>query len=304
MKATTLVLALAALLAATPFVTCRAFADGGDEPPDGTEVKSAPLYPSSIEAEAGDRMNRLTNDGLDKLEAFYRKTLGPNDGIEPLPADGMERGFTVKYRVSFRNGSTEEQAVLMITKPDTLAMKAAMVKYGGQYPQPLPLTNLQNLVGRFNHTQAEYDKACAAYQWLKYVSYWYPPDATGEVLMRYQEKVFGPMPKTAPKAKAGDKEKLKGMEGQAQQVKAMRDAGDLAGMMALAQQMQEEVGQTGVGQQSQQIASKQLEGMMKDSWNDWLACLKELAATAYWVKLSYTGSTTWYRQTELWVETP
>ncbi|HBE73004.1 MAG TPA: hypothetical protein DDW31_02765 [candidate division Zixibacteria bacterium] len=65
-------------------------------------------------------------------------------------------------------------------------------------------------------------------------------------------------------------------------------------MMALAQQMQEQAGQTGAGQQANEMMQQQLEGMQKDSWNEWVACLKEMAAAARWVSLRYSATSNWW----------
>lgn len=277
-------------------------ADGGNEGPDAKTTKSSLFYPIS-QAMPDNPLFRVTNDGLDKIKAFYKKTLGPYDLIRDFASGGeLRKGFAVVYRVRYQSqsdGDLYEFATVEVTMPDSLGFKTKMV--GSEYILPEPLTALQQLVGRFGHTQAEYDKLYQQYQWLRYVQNWDPASDGPMIAQKYHEKVYGPMPKEAPKAKKGDQAIKADLEKKQEEMQALNEKNDIAAMIALAQQMQEEVGQTAAGQQANEMMQQQLEGMQKDSWNDWVACLKEMAAAARWVKLDYSvTSSAWWLGGDFW----
>lgn len=268
-------------------------ADGGNYEPDLNALTSVLVYPGSIPFAYEDTLSRLTNDGLAKIEAFYRKSVGPNELIEPFAAEN-ERGFTVSYRVKVE-GALTERARLTVSMPDSMAYKALMEKYPSAAIMPLPLTRMQQLVGRFGHTQAQYDKLENAYQWLRYVKYFKEPgqDAVtaGDVIyQRHYEKVFGAMPKNAPKDKAGDAATRADLEKKKKELKRLKEEGRMQEMMALAMEMHGQMAGTAAGEEATAMQDRQLEGIQKDSWDEWLACLKELAAAVYWVRLEYSTS--------------
>lgn len=277
-------------------------ADGGDEGPDGKTTKSSLLYPNS-QAAPDKPLDRVTNDGLDKIRAFYKKTLGPYDLIRDLGSGGeLRKGFTVVYRVRYKGqsgGEPFEFATVEVSMPDSLGFKTKVM--GSEYIMPEPFTALQRLIGKYGHTQADYDKIFNQYQWLRYVQYWDPASDGPMIAQKCHEKVFGPAPKQAPKENKGDEAIKADLERKQKKMQALNESNDIAGMIALAQEMQEQVGQTGAGQQAGEMMQQQREGMQKDSWNDWVACLKEMAAAARWVRLDYSViSSSWWLGGDFW----
>ncbi len=276
-------------------------ADGGDEGPDAKTTRSSLLYPNS-QAAPDKPLERVTNDGLEKIRAFYLKTLGAYDLIRDFePGGEFRKGFTVVYRVRYRGqsgGEPSEFATVEVSMPDSLGFKTKVM--GSEYMMPEPFTALQRLIGKYGHTQADYDKIYDQYQWLKYIQCWDPASDGPMIVHKYHEKVFGPAPKTAPREKKGDEAVKADLEKKQKEMQALKESGDMAAMMALAQQMQEEVGQTAAGQQANEMMQQQLEGMQKDSWDDWVACLREMATAARWVRLEYSASGAWWLGGDFW----
>lgn len=276
-------------------------ADGGNEGPDDKTTKSSLLYPNS-QAAPNKPLNRVTNDGLGEIRAFYKKTLGPYDLIKDFESAGeFRKGFTVVYRVRYQNqsdGEPAEFARVEIAMPDSQGFKTKVP--GSEYILPEPFTALQRLIGKFGHTQADYDKIFSQYQWLRYVQYWDPATDGPMIAHKYHEKVFGLAPKAAPRQKESDQATKADLKKKQKEMKALKESGDIAAMMALAQQMQEQAASTGAGQQANEMMQQQLEGMQKDSWDDWAACLKEMAAAARWVRLEYSTTGGWWLGGDFW----
>jgi hypothetical protein len=276
-------------------------ADGGDERPDDKTTRSSLIYPNS-QAAPDKPMDRVTNDGLDKIKAFYQKTLGAYDLIRDIEqSNEFRRGFEVVYRARFTGqsgGEPSEFATLTVTMPDSNGFKKKLL--GSEYIVPEPFTALQRLIGKYGHTQADYDKIFNQYQWLRYVQYWDPGSDGPMIPNKYHEKVFGAAPKTAPKEKKGDQATKADLKKKQKEMQALKESGDIAAMMALAQQMQEQAASTGAGEAANEIMGKQLEGMQKDSWNEWVACLKEMATAARWVRLEYNASGSWWLGGDFW----
>jgi hypothetical protein len=292
-------------VAAITFLTLAAspcLADGGDEGPDAKTTKSSLIYPNS-QAAPDKPLERVTNDGLDKIRAFYQKTLGAYDLIRDLELGGeFRKGFEVVYRVRSKaqpDGEPSEFVTLTVTMPDSNGFKKKVL--GSEYILPEPFTALQRLIGRYGHTQADYDKIHVQYQWLRYVQYWDPTSDGPMIPNKCHEKVFGAAPKDAPKEKKGDEATRADLKKKQKEMQALKESGDIASMMALAQQMQEQAAGTGAGEQGNEIMQQQLDGMQKDSWNDWVACLKEMAAAARWVRLEYGAvSGIWWLEGDFW----
>lgn len=270
-------------------------ADGGEEGPDEKTTRSSLLYPGS-QAAPGKPMERVTNDGLDRIKAFYKRTLGTYDLIRDFELGGeFRRGFEVVYRVRYKGqpgGEPNEFAKVTVTMPDSAGFKKRVL--GAEMMVPEPFTALQRLVGKYGHTQEDYDGIYRQYQWLRYVQYWDPATDGAMIPGKYHEKVFGPPPKKPPKEKKGDEATRAELKKKQKEMKALKESGDIAAMMALAQEMQEQAASTGAGEQAGEVLQQQLDGMQKDSWNDWVACLKEMAGAARWVSLSYSGGGSWW----------
>ena len=297
MKGTSLLPVLAAAaLAMANHQYCRA--DGGDEGPDNTTTMSSFYYPG-CEYKADDSLNRVTNDGLDRIKAFYQKTLGPYDEIKPFTDQGsFSQGFVVVYRVHYKGQQYKdvselgEFARVEVTMPDSNGFKARVI--GAEYALPEPLSSLKNLVDRFGHTQEDYDAVFNKYQWVRFIQSWDPASDGPMITQKYHEKVFGAMTKTAPQEKSGDAATRADLKQKQKKMKELQASGDMAAMMALAQEMQQEAAGTGAGEQAQQYQDQQVAGIQRDSWDDWVACLKEMARAARWTRLQYSSTSNWW----------
>lgn len=272
-------------------------ADGGNEGPDAKTTRSSLIYPNS-QAKPDVPLDRVTNDGLDRIKAFYQKTLGPYDLIEPLSDQaGSRKGFAVIYRVHYQGTAAtalSEFARLEVTMPDSAGFKARTMGYEHMIPQPL--AQLRGLIGRFDHTREEYDKLFNQYQWLRFIQSWDPSSDGPMIIRKYHEQVYGQMPQKAPKAKKGDAAAKADLEQKRKKMKELQASGDMAAMMALAQEMQAQAAGTSEGEAGREIMQQQMEGLEKDSWSEWAACLKEMASAARWVRLEYSQSSSWWGQ--------
>lgn len=273
----------------------RCLADGGEvDTPDEKSTVSSPIYPIS-EVISDNPLSRVTNENPEKIMTFYKKTLGPYDIIEPFSDEpSFQKGFSVIYRAHYRSkpkNEFTELTRLMIIMADSVGFKKRTMGY--EYMIPQPLAQLKGLIGRYDHTQADYDKLFDQYQWLRFVQFWAPGTEGSVIIKKYNDQVFGAGPGAPPQEKAGDAARKADLEAKKKKMKELKKSGDIAAMMALAQEMQSEYSQTGAGEQAQQMQDQAIEGMQKDSWTDWAACLKEMAAAARWVRLEYNPAVIW-----------
>ena len=272
-------------------------ADGGNEGPDAKTTKSSRIYLNS-QANPDQPLVRVTNDGLDKIRAFYQKTLGPYDLIEPLDDEaGSRKGFAVIYRVHYQGtavAALSEFARLEVTMPDSVGFKSRTMGYEHMLPQPL--VQLRSLIGRFGHTREDFDKLFNQYQWLRFIQSWDPSSDGPMIIRKYHEQVYGPMSKNAPKAKKGDAAAKAELEQKLKKMKELQASGDMAAMMALTQEMQAQASGTSEGEVGREIMQQQMEGLEKDSWGEWTACLSEMAQAARWVRLEYSQSSSGWGQ--------
>ncbi len=141
-------------LAASPCL-----ADGRNEGPDAKTTRRSLLYPNS-QAAPDKPLERVTNDGLDRIRAFYQKTLGAYDLIRDFEHGGeFRKGFEVIYRMRYKGRSGDEPsefATVTVTVPDSNGFKNKAL--GAEYIMPEPFTALQRLIGKYGYTQADYDK--------------------------------------------------------------------------------------------------------------------------------------------------
>jgi antitoxin component HigA of HigAB toxin-antitoxin module len=271
-------------------------ADGGEvDLPDAKSTLSAPLYPNCEILSEG-QMTRVTNDSPDKIMAFYKKTLGPYDVIEPYVDEAnFRKGFSVIYRAHYKSkpqSELTELTRLTIMMTDSVTFKKKTMGYEHMIPQPL--AQMRGLIGRYGHTQADYDKIFNQYQWVRFIQFWAPGTEGSLIIKKYHDKIFGPGPTAPPKAKAGDDARKADLKKKREKMKELQASGDMAAMMALAQEMQSEYSQTAEGEMTQQMQDQMTAGLEKDSWNDWTACLKEMAAAARWTCLDYTALKIWW----------
>ena len=284
---TTLVAAIILTLAGSR----ACLADGGNYKPDLNARASAPLYPGSLPFSPDKAFDRVSNDGLKAIEAFYRKHAGPNELFEPFAREN-ERGFTVTYRVMIEGGLTQ-RAQLNVSTADTPAVKAMWRRYPSAAILPAAFNGLQQLIDRFGHTQADYDALYDAYQWLRFVKFYREAGSdqviAGDIIyQRHHEKVFGAVPKSAPKDKAGDAAVRADLEEKKRKMQQLKEEGKMQELMALAMEMQGQMAGTAAGEEATAIQDRQVEGIQKDSWDEWVACLKEMTAAVYWVRLEYS----------------
>ncbi len=271
-------------------------ADGGEvDTPDDKSTISSLIYPNS-EVLSDNPLNRVTNESPEKIMAFYKKTLGPYDVIEPFTDEpNFRKGYSVIYRAHYKTkpkNEFTELTRLMVIMTDSIGFKKRTMGY--EYMIPQPLAQLKGLIGRYGHTQADYDQLFTQYQWLRFIQFWAPGTDGSLIIKKYHDKVFGAGPTAPPNEKAGDAARKADLEAKKKKMKELKKTGDMAAMMALAQEMQEEAAQTGAGEQAQQMQDQAMEGMQKDSWNDWVACLKEMAPAARWTCLDYTALKIWW----------
>lgn len=272
-------------------------ADGGEvDTPDDKSTISSLIYPNS-EVLSDNPLNRVTNESPEKIMAFYKKTLGPYDIIEPFTDEpNFRKGFSVVYRAHYKSkpkNELTELTRLMVVMTDSIGFKKRTMGY--EYMIPQPLAQLKGLIGRYGHTQADYQKLFNQYQWLRFTQFWAPGTEGSLIIKKYHDQVFGAGPTAPPKAKAGDAARKADLEAKRKKMKELKKSGDMAAMMALAQEMQNEYSQTGEGEQARQMQDQAMEGMQKDSWNDWAACLKEMAAAARWTRLEYNSAVIWWK---------
>ncbi|MRR09070.1 hypothetical protein EG831_03065 [bacterium] len=290
MRTRSLLVAIIALLLSGGAVC---LADGGNYAPDLNAREHAPLYPGSLPFAPDKQLDRVTNDGLKAIEAFYKKHAGPNEVFEPFAREN-ERGFTLTYRSSIE-GALTKRAELTVSTPDTPAVKAMWKRYPTAAVLPAAFNGLSQLVGRFGHTQEDYDALYDKYQWLRFVKFYREAGSdqvtAGDVIyQRHYEKVFGAMSRTAPRDKAGDAATRADLEQKQQKMEQLKESGDMQAMMALAMEMQGQMAGTAAGEEAAAIQERQLAGIQQDSWDEWVACLKEMAAAVYWVRIEYSSS--------------
>ncbi|MDQ7799576.1 MAG: hypothetical protein RDU76_11655 [Candidatus Edwardsbacteria bacterium] len=271
-------------------------ADGGEvDTPDDKSTISSPIY-SNSEAISDNPLNRVTNESPEKIMAFYKKTLGPYDIIEPFTDEpNFRKGFSVIYRAHYKSkpqNELTELTRLMVAMTDSIGFKKRTRGY--EYMIPQPLAQLKGLIGRYGHTQADYEQLFNQYQWLRFVQFWAPGTDGSLIIKKYHDQVFGAGPGAPPKEKSGDAARKADLEAKKKKMKELKKSGDMAAMMALAQEMQEGYAQTGAGEQARQMQDQAMEGMQKDSWNDWVACLKEMAPAARWIRLEYNSAVIWW----------
>jgi hypothetical protein len=281
----------------------RCLADGGEvDTPDEKSTVSSPIYPNS-EVISDNTLSRVTNESLEKIVAFYKKTLGPYDVIEPyFDEPNFRKGYSVVYRAHYKSKPKDEFTELTrltVVMTDSVGFKKRTMGY--EYMLPQPLAQLKGLVGRYGHTQADYDQLFNQYQWVRFIQFWAPGTEGSMIIKKYHDKVFGAGPSAPPKA--GDDARKADLEAKRKKMKELKKSGDMAAMMALAQEMQTEYSQTAEGEMTQQMQGQMTEGMQKDSWNDWVSCLKEMTAAARWVRLEYSQSASWWNQ-EFWQTPP
>ena len=293
---------LLALLAVSHIIC---LADGGNEGPDAKTTRSSLIYPNS-QAKPDAPLDRVTNDGLDRVKAYYQKLLGPYDIIEPLSDQaGFRKGFAVIYRVHYQGTAVAallEFARLEVTMPDSVGFKSRTMGYEHMLPQPL--VQLRSLIGRFGHTREDFDKLFNQYQWLRFIQSWDPSSDGPMIIRKYHDQVYGPMPKNAPKAKKGDAAAKAELAQKRKKMKDLKASGDMAAMMALAQEMQAQAAGTSEGEAGMEIMQQQMEGLEKDSWGEWTDCLSEMAQAARWVRLEYSQSSSGWGQNFWQTATP
>jgi antitoxin component HigA of HigAB toxin-antitoxin module len=271
-------------------------ADGGEvDTPDDKTTVSSPIY-SNSEALTDNPLVRVTNESPEKIMAFYKKTLGPYDVIEPFTDEpNFRKGFSVVFRAHYRSkpkNELTELTRLTVVMTDSSGFKKRTMGY--EYMIPQPLAQLKGLIGRYGHTQADYDQLFNQYQWLRFIQYWAPGTEGSLIIKKYHDQVFGAGPGAPPQEKPGDAARKADLEAKKKKMKELKKSGDMAAMMALAQEMQEGYAQTGAGEQARQMQDQAMEGMQKDSWNDWVACLKEMAPAARWIRLEYNSAVIWW----------
>jgi hypothetical protein len=258
-------LAAACFIATGVIVLATPAARGQAEPP---------YYPNQVKASADPTRDiGLTRDAAGAVRAYFEKFRRTSSIVEGT-RDG-EHSVSFIATVSIQGGPPAPLTLVSISERLPNSVVAA------------PFQQLQSLVGRYGHTQAEFDALAKRYgdvrrAYFREVDTDDGPMPEGEAIFKkYELQIFGPdedVPDSADDEKRAD-ELDKKME-------ALEAKGDIAGMAALARQAQAETAKTPAAQ----AAARKLAAMNRDNWAAWVKCLDELKAAGYLVQITYGGA--------------
>lgn len=228
-------------------------------------------YPGTVKYVTTDDRVVLTKDSLRAVEGFYRTRLRRGDQFHSLTTEDTQ-GQVVKYH-EVMDG--REYALMEVS-----------------FEAKRPTGNLHPALGELKAQammkparEAEYKRLEKEYQCLETAFYRMVEDDSGR-LVSEGERIYRAVYRKvhAPeKLKMSEDEKAEGKaKSQAlkQQMQALKAKGDIAGMMKLAQESQASPRQTRVGGAAMDAAAQ-------DTWDIWVACLRDLKAAAYWTKIHY-----------------
>jgi hypothetical protein len=265
--------AVLAVFVFSGFGVSTVFADEGSEMLFAHPVK---LYPGAVPDSVNDGASFLTKDSIAKVKAFYEKNIQPGDKITVVETDG-EKGFRMTYsKVIDKKTQTVLELEWFENKPT------------GRVHDALGELMLKTKLGQ--HSEAEFKAMEKRYGNLTSAYYRMIDNGKGGTVSEgkaiYKEvfdRVHGDM--KARKAAGGsskdeDKERAKEMK---MKMKEMKAKGDFEGMMRLAQESK-------MGPNATPDGAAAMDDMTKDTWNDWVDCLKALDAAAYWTRISYSSN--------------
>lgn len=229
------------------------------------------LYPGSVPVFDTDQQLLLTKDDVGLVKKFFETNKQDDDRVEPSNAENRQ-GYQVTF---YKKVKDEEQSIQVL-----------------QFEENTPDTNMHPALGELKaqtvmgkHSEAEYQVLEEKYKNLHLAFFRQVLDDQGQsvsegekIYRKVYDQVHGKATSGAPnpqdqamKAKGQDLKK---------QMQEMKAKGDMAGMMQLAQNFSKSPGQTKAG------ASAMAE-MNKDTWDQWVTCLKDIEAVAYKTQLHY-----------------
>ncbi len=238
----------------------------------GEVIQPHPLavYPNA-EPQSQDRSRLLTREPIAAVKKFYESTLQAGDQLTPYQEDN-EQGFRVTFHKRIEG---KEQSIVLLevkTRPEAQILHDA-------------LGHLKVLVNEGKHTEEDFQAMVKEYQILTAAYYRQVKDEEGRSVSEDQ-KIYRAaesrdrgknIPEMSKTEKSEGKAKAKDLQ---KQMKALKAKGDIAGMMALAQQNRMSPRQTKTG-------AAALDELQKDTWDLWAGCLRDLKAAAYWTRLQY-----------------
>jgi hypothetical protein len=237
-------------------------------------------YPDAIsnqdDGSSQSKRTYLTRDKLEKVKGYFSTRLEPNDKLEPF-AIGPEEGYTLinQQRVAER---------------DVKVLHLTLISLKNVKTQPA-FGQLQNLVAKGFHSQAEYDAVMKQYGYV--CAGKYKPclndrklrSDEGSVIFEKYYRIAYPdnaaladKPRNGAQPSSGNKPDVAALRAKMKELKAK---GDVEGMLKLTQEMQSQ------SLESSGTANAVAETANKDTWATWVECLQEMAKVAYWTELAY-----------------
>lgn len=241
-----------------------------DEGAEVIQPHQLAVYPNA-EPQSQDRDRLLTKDPIVAVKKFYESNLQAGDTLEPFQGEN-EQGFRLTYHKMIEG---KEQSIGLL---EVAARSEAQVLHD-------VLGHLKVLVNEGKHTEEDLQAMVKEYQVLTAAYYRQVQDEEGRSVSE-DKKIYRAaerqdrgknIPEMSRTEKSEGKAKTKELQ---KQMKALKAKGDIAGMMALAQQNRMSPHQTKTG-------AAALDELQKDTWDLWVGCLRDLKAAAYWTRLQY-----------------
>jgi hypothetical protein len=226
----------------------------------------------------------IAKDRFDKVKSFYQHLVkkgdsvstgknpfmyfsrGPKDSIHVLQVEISQKYDSAGFVQSFA-------VVNSMRKPGS---KLIWTQYPGVFQY------LGQQVGKFGHTEADFNKLVNKYLWV-YYAYYKEVNAKGTaedtvIYQKHYKNVYGESTEESA-AKTSTKPMT---EEEAQKMNdKMRDlasAGDMNAIMQMNMQMAQQDGSIDAAKHGGELAEK---GENNDNWNEWAKCLEEFNAAAY-----------------------
>lgn len=229
-------------------------------------------YPNTVQATVDSTEQIvLSRDSLASVRAFFDK-LRKTATVTDTTSQG-ERTVAYTVTISVQGGPRMPHSLLMISEHIPGAVDL------------LPLYHLKKLVGRYNHTQADYDAVMKKYGNLQRAYFREVDTDEGTkaedvvIVDKHKVQILGPEPKDTVDSPE-DEKRAEELE---KKLAVLEAKGDLAGMVALSRKAQADAMKSPQGQGM----LRQQEALNKDNWTAWVKCLDELKGVAYWTRIWY-----------------
>ena len=246
-----------------------AWADGAAE--RMIQAHPVPTYPATAPLQAGETQVLLSKDPLEQVHRFYKARLQTGDRIETLADQGGLVGYQVVYGETIDG---QQKAVTLVefgarSARDTLHPALGELK-------------AQAMMGK--RSQAEYQALEIAYGGLNTAFFRQVPDGQGGTISEGEKIYKATKKRLSPVTVQLSEDERSAGKTQAQELRQkmqeMKARGDVAGLIAMAQQSSGGAKQTRVG-------AAAMDAYERDIWDEWVACLKALQAAAYSTRLNY-----------------